>query len=125
MTMNTMTPSSGPRGLIATAILGALASSVSAVSAADAGTEPVSLTVKFADLNVSQPRGAAVLYGRINVAAENACSFYWFKSDADEERCVHDAIANAVMKVNQPALFVVYNAKNKTQLPTTLVSQSR
>ncbi len=98
--MNTMTPSSGPRGLIATAILGALASSVSAVSAADAGTEPVSLTVKFADLNVSQPRGAAV-------------------------RCVHDAIANAVMKVNQPALFVVYNAKNKTQLPTTLVSQSR
>jgi len=66
--MNTMTPSSGPRGLIATAILGALASSVSAVSAADAGTEPVSLTVKFADLNVSQPRGAAVLYGRINAA---------------------------------------------------------
>ena len=122
--MNTLTAPTR-LGLVATAIFGALASSFSAVSAADAGTEPVSLTVKFADLNVSQPRGAAVLYGRINAAAENACSFYWFKSDADEERCVHDAIANAVMKVNQPALFVVYNAKNKTQLPTTLVSQSR
>ena len=93
-----------------------------AVSAAKAGS--VSLTVKFADLNISKPTGAAVLYARIDAAAKNACSFYWFKSDADEERCVHDAIANAVMKVNQPALFVVYNAKNKTQLPT-LVSQSR
>jgi len=66
-----------------------------------------------------------VLYGRINAAAEKRLLVLLFKSDADEERCVHDAIANAVMKVNQPALFVVYNSKNKTQLPTTLVSQSR
>ena len=121
--MNTLTAPTR-LGLVATAIFGALASSFSAVSAADAGTEPVSLTVKFADLNVSQPRGAAVLYGRINAAAENACSFYWFKSDADEERCVHDAIANAVMKVNQPALSAVYNAKYKISAPSTLVSQN-
>jgi hypothetical protein len=66
-----------------------------------------------------------VLYARINAAAESACSFYWFTSDADQNRCVHDAIANAVMKVNQPALFAVYNAKNKTSLPTTLLSQGR
>jgi UrcA family protein len=122
--MNTLTPTTGLRALIATAIFGALASSFSAVSAADAGPEPVSLTVKFADLNISKPPGAAVLYARINAAAKGACSFYWFKSDADEDRCVHGAIANAVMKINQPALFAVYNAKNKPSLPTALVAQS-
>lgn len=123
--MNTLTTSTGLPGLIAAAIFGALTSSFSAVCAADPGTEPVSVTVKFADLNVSKPPGPAVLYARIKAAAESACSFYWFKSDADQERCVHGAIANAVTKVNQPALFAVYNAKNKTPLPTPLVSQSR
>lgn len=122
--MNTLTPPTGLRVLIATAIFGALASSFSAVCAADTGPEPVRLTVKFADLNISKPPGAAVLYARIDAAAKNACSYYWFKSDADENRCVHDAIANAVMKIKQPALFAVYNAKNKTSLPTALLSQS-
>ncbi|HEY0800271.1 MAG TPA: UrcA family protein [Steroidobacteraceae bacterium] len=122
--MNTLTAPTRLRGLVATAIFGALASSVSAVSAADAGTEPVSRTVKFADLNLSKPPGAAVLYARINAAAKNVCSFYWFKSDADQDRCVHDAIASAVIKVNQPALFAVYNAKNKTSLFTAFVAQS-
>jgi len=122
--MNTLTPTTELRVLIATAIFGALASSFSAVSAADAGPKPVSLTVKFTDLNISKPPGAAVLYSRINAAAISACSFYWFRSDAVQDRCVHDAIANAVIKVNQPALFAVYNAKNKPSLPTALVAQS-
>ncbi|MDP9087737.1 MAG: UrcA family protein [Pseudomonadota bacterium] len=120
--MNTIIPSRSLRGLVATAIFGAFASSF-AVSTAY-GTEPVSLTVKFADLNISKLPGAAVLYARIDAAAKNACSYYWFKSDADENRCLHDAIANAVNKINQPALFAVYNAKNKTSLPTVLVAQS-
>jgi UrcA family protein len=121
--MNTSTASTGLRGLIATAIFGALASSFSAVSAADPST--VSVTVKSADLNISNPSGALVLYDRIRAAAQGACSYYWFKTDADEARCVHDAIANAVTKVNQPALSAVYNAKYKTSVPSTLVSQSR
>lgn len=123
--MNTLTTSTGLRGLIATAIFGALASSFSAVSAADASSEPTRLIVKFADLNISSPAGALTLYERIRAAAQGACSYYWFKTDADEARCVHDAIANTVTKVNRPALFAVYNAKNKTPLPTALVSQSR
>jgi UrcA family protein len=120
--MNTSSSSTGLQGLIATAIFGALALSF-AVSAAKASS--VSLTVKFADLHISKPTGAAVLYARINAAAKNACSYYWFKSDADENRCVHDAILNTVNKINQPALFAVYNGKNKTSLPTNLLSKSR
>jgi UrcA family protein len=119
--MNTLTTSTGLRDLIATAIFGALG----AVSAADASSEPTSLIVKSADLNISSPAGAQVLYERIRAAAESACSYYWFERDADQVRCVHDAIANTVAKVNRPALFAVYNAKNKTPLPTALVSRSR
>jgi UrcA family protein len=122
--MITSTPSTGLRGLIATAIFGALASSFSAVSAAD-DPHPVSITVKYADLNVASPSGALVLYERIRAAAQAACSYYWFKTDADEARCVHNTIANAVSKVNQPALSAVFDAKYKTSAPSPLVSQSR
>jgi UrcA family protein len=125
MTMNTSTPSTGLRGLIAAAILGAFASSFSAVSAAADDPNPVSITVKYADLNIASSSGAQVLYERIRAAAQAACAYYWFKTDADEARCVHDTIANAVTKVNQPALSAVFNAKYKTSAPSPLVSQSR
>ena len=123
--MNTLTTSTGLRGLIAAAIFGALASSFSAVSAANASSESTSLKVKSADLNISSPAGARVLYDRIRAAAESACSYYWFERDADQVRCIQDAIANAVTRVNRPTLSAVYNAKNKTPLPTALVSQTR
>ena len=121
--MNTSTPSTGLRGLIATAIFGALAASFCVVSAADPSS--ASVTVKYADLDIASPSGARVLYERIRAAAQSACSYFWFKTDADEARCVHDAIANAVTKINQPALSAVYNAKNKTSVPSNLVSQTR
>jgi UrcA family protein len=120
--MTSSSHSSGLRGLIATAIFGALAFSVSAVSAADPSS--ASINVKYADLNIASPSGAAVLYERIRTAALSACNYFWFKTDADEARCVQQTIANAVTKVNQPALSAVYNAKYKIAAPSTLVSQS-
>jgi len=122
--MNTATAYTGLRGLVATATFGALVSSFSAVSTADPSSS-VSVTVKTADLNISDRSGARVLYERIRAAAQGACSYYWFKTDADETRCVHDAIANTVTKVNQPALTAVYNSKYKIPAPSTLVSQTR
>ena len=122
--MNISTASPGLPGLVATAIFGALASSFSAVSAADPSSS-VNVTVKFADLQPSNASSALVLYERIRAAAQGACSYYWFKTDADEARCVHDAIAGAVAKVNQPKLSAVYNAKYKTLASGTLISQSR
>jgi UrcA family protein len=121
--MNTSTPYTGLRGLIATAILAALALCFSAVSAADASS--ASVTVKYADLNIASSSGALVLYQRIRAAAEAACAYFWFKTDADEARCVRNTIAKAVTKVNQPALSAIYDAKYKTSAPSTLVSQSR
>jgi UrcA family protein len=121
--MNTATAATCLRGLTATAIFGALAASFSAVSAADPGS--VRVSVKFADLNIAKPSDALVLYNRIRAAAQGACSYYWFERDTDEARCVHDAIANAVIKINQPELSSAYSARHKTSVPNTLVSQSR
>ena len=119
--MNTSSPATGLRGLIAAAIFAALASSFSAVSAADSSS--ASITVKYADLDIASPYGARVLYERIRAAAQSACSYFWFKTDADEARCLQNTIAKAVTKVNQPALSAVYDAKYKTSAPP-LVSQS-
>jgi UrcA family protein len=122
--MTTSTASTTLRSLISTAILGALASSFSAVSLAD-DSNPVSITVKYADLNIATPSGSRVLYERIQAAAQNACSYFWFKTNADEARCIHNTIANAVTKINEPALSAVFVAKYKNSAPSTLVSQSR
>ena len=119
--MNTSVPSTGVRGLIATAIFGALVSSFSAVSAADPGDR--SVTVNYADLNIASPSGARVLYERIRVAAHSACSHFWFKTAAHEARCVQNTIEEAVTKVNEPALSAISNAKYKTAAPSALVSK--
>jgi UrcA family protein len=121
--MNTSSTSTGLRDLIYAGIFAALASSFSAVSAADPSS--ASITVKYADLNVASPSGARVLYERIQTAARSACNYFWFKTDADEARCVQNTIAKAVIDVDQPALTAVYNAKYTISAPSTLVSQSR
>jgi UrcA family protein len=126
--MNTITPFTRIRRLIATAIVGTLASSFAVVCAAADDTETVSVVVKFGDLNVSNPQGAATLYGRIVAAAYNVCGPY----DSDEvfhrgsrarvNACVHKAIADAVTRVGQPELLAVYNAKNRQPLPITVAA---
>jgi UrcA family protein len=124
-TMNTMTTSTQLRGLIATAILGALISAFAGVSAAaDSGAR--SMTVKYGDLDLSNPQGAATLYRRIVQAARAVCdssdSSPWPRTA--EHDCVNKAIADAVTKVGHPQLIAVYNAKNRQPLPVS-VAQSR
>jgi UrcA family protein len=111
MTMNIATPRTGLRALIATAIFGALAASFGAASAADLSS--VSVTVKYADLNIASPSGARVLYQRIRAAAQSACSYFLFETGTDEAHCVRLTIERAVAKVNQPALSAIFNAKFK------------
>jgi len=111
--MNTIFRSSTFRGWMVTALVGALAASAS-VYAAHNNSE--SKVVSFADLEISTPAGATELYGRIDAAAASVCSYFWFRSSAAEARCIHDAIANAVADVNEPALIAVYNLKNRKPL---------
>jgi UrcA family protein len=104
---------------IVATVLSAFAVPVSA--AADSDVRKV--TVKFGDLNLATPEGAAALYARIRVAAREVCtqsSDIWGSSDA----CVQKAIADAVTKVNRPTLFLVYNQHYKPSLPTTLLART-
>jgi len=63
-------------------------------------------TVRFADLNISTPEGAKVLYGRIERAARRVCSSPLpdFLSPHQESICADIAIDKAVKAVNSPAL---------------------
>lgn len=115
-----------PRLVIAT-ILGPLALGCAAVcSAGDIGDVPHA-AVKFGDLDLSSPVGAAALYGRIKAAAYDVCAS--FDTDSRDQidllgldRCVHEAVRDAVVKVNQPALSAIYNARNRDSLPMTVVA---
>jgi UrcA family protein len=121
--VKTSITSTGLHGLIANAMFGFLGLGLCVVAAADPGAE--SRTVKFADLDMSNPSSAQVLYRRIRAAAQVVCSYHFFLTDTDKAQCVRDATADAVTKINQPALSVVYNANNKTSAPSCLVSQTR
>lgn len=123
--MNSMNTSPRLRALIATAIVSALASIVTTVSAAADSPNPPTVIVKYGDLSVSNPQGAATLYSRIVAAAYEVCKSFDMRSrdltsQAGWTACVHKAITDAVTKVGQPELFAIYNARNRQPLPITL-----
>jgi UrcA family protein len=102
----------------------ALGSGLSVPASADASDIP-SVTVKFADLDISRPAGATKLYGRIQGAANVVCSAYdhsGFTTQANFKACVSDAIGRAVAKVESPALNMVYRAKTGAMVPTRLAT---
>jgi len=128
--MKTLIAPTEPPRLITAAMFAALALSCSAVSIAgndgDVGDVPQAV-VKFGDLNLTSPQGAAALYDRIVAAAYQVCESF----DVDMRglvagwqllACVHSAIAHAVTKVGQPELFAIYNARNHEHLPITVAA---
>ena len=64
-------------------------------------------TVKFGDLNISNPEGAKALYGRIRAAARDVCemsaTYEWLARPA-VKKCIDTAIDKAVKDVNAPEL---------------------
>ena len=125
--MNTMTTFRTLRTVLATAVLGAFACSAATICTAAEPMNPPQTTVRYADLNVSKPEGAATLYARIQHAARQVClplDGGDVSSKARMGACVHKAIADAVAKVGQPALFDAYNAHNG-QPPKIILAASR
>jgi UrcA family protein len=120
--MERSAPFTGLRSLMAVMLV-VLSLSVGVACAADPSS--ASRTVTFADLDISNRSDAHALYMRILAAAQVVCSHYWFATDADKAGCVRHTIADAVTRIDQPALSAVYAAKNKTPAPGSLMSQSR
>jgi UrcA family protein len=82
---------------------------------ADSPFAPVSVQVKFSDLNANTAEGAKRLYARIETAAYAACGES--KSDTPEMMfasgpCVRDAIGRAVHATKIPDLAKVFIEKN-------------
>jgi UrcA family protein len=122
--MNTTT-STALRTLLAGALLSALALSFATVSSADDDTAAPQVIVKYADLDVSTAPGAAALYRRIHGAAEEVCSRMYPSTEAyrwHKNACLQQVIANAVMKVNEPALSAVFASDYGTSQPAVLAA---
>jgi|ERR1700730_1854414 UrcA family protein len=71
--------------------------------------------VRFDDLNIADPAGAKVLYGRIRAAAREVCASYYsrdFANRAPKQACVKKAIDDGVMKVNAPTLTALVPTRN-------------
>ena len=56
---------------VCVALLGALAPALPAAAQSDA--DPISVSVRYSDLDVSRPEGANILLRRVNRAADQAC----------------------------------------------------
>lgn len=118
---NTRTPFS-LRRVVAPALLLAIAATAMPAGAADA---PLSITVKYDDLNIAHQAGVKALYSRIQVAARTVCeplsTLPHLQSPA-WGRCYSDAVSNAIQSVAQPALSSLYEEKTGKVLPTRLAS---
>ena len=88
-------------------LCGAIALCTLQVTAQAADDALPSKRVSYADLDISTPAGAKVLYGRIKRAAKEVCSYSGFDplgAAQVRDRCVDYAIDNAVKGVGSPAL---------------------
>jgi UrcA family protein len=81
----------------------------------DPGADVRRRVVRFADLNVANPDGAAVLYSRIAHAAREVCAPEFgteaLSADLSSRECRKQAIARGVNDVNTPALTSYYQQK--------------
>jgi UrcA family protein len=122
-----MNTSQNFRRLFAAAAFGTLVSSFT-VANADQGVDAPRITVKYADLAVTSPQGAATLYRRIWGAALTVCRPLEDGSLTAKhamDACIHKAVADAVAKVDQPALFLVYRARNPESAAPVLTAGNR
>jgi UrcA family protein len=123
--MNNLTTSTRLRRILATAAFGAMMSSLACVASAADVTDVPQTTVKYGDLNVSNPPGAVALYDRIRNAAHKVCQpadNHYLSVKPRNDACIREAIASAVAKVGDPALLAVYNEKNGTAQPIILAA---
>jgi UrcA family protein len=88
-------------------LCGAIALCTLQVTAQAADDALPSKKISYADLDISKPAGAKVLYGRIVRAAREVCNYTGYDplgAGQVRNRCINYAIDNAVKAVDSPAL---------------------
>src|SRR5262245_3548933 len=112
-TMNTMTRSNqGGWTVLAGAVTALMLSVSTAAIAAPAGKGDIrKITISYAELDLSKPAGARVLYQRIERAALEVCNNFaepFSEMRAKKSSCFEDAVANAVTDVNREQLYAIH-----------------
>jgi len=82
-----------------------------AVSASPASASTRSVTVRYAELDLSRPAGAQVLYNRIQQAALQVCNGFvgpFSEMHTRASPCYKDAVEHAVAQVNSPQLSAIH-----------------
>jgi UrcA family protein len=100
--------------IVCAAILGCSAAVASPASAAI--DQPATYVVRFADLDLSRIDGAATLYNRIRLAANQVCAPLESRDLGllvKDRACVDKAIADAVANVNRPLLSQYHQLHTK------------
>jgi UrcA family protein len=88
-------------------LCGAIALCTLQVTAQAADAALPSQRVSYADLDISSPAGAKVLYGRIKVAARHVCALNGYNDLGEMQsvnQCTDRAIDKAVKDVGSPEL---------------------
>lgn len=95
-------------------------------SAATGDDEVTMAVVKFQDLDVNTPAGAAALYWRIHRAANRVCGVDEpsVLPSGPRKQCAQDAEARAVGQLNFSRLTAFYQAKTG-KLPTARISMAK
>jgi UrcA family protein len=118
--MNTISISNKFRTLTRVVIFSVVAAGSVAVCNAADDDVPHEI-VKYGDINLSSPQGAATLLARIQSAARRVCERSEemnLSAQAQAHACITKAVATAVSQVHQPTLTALYNSKNgKTSSP--------
>jgi UrcA family protein len=84
-----------------------------------------SLTVQFADLDLSKPEGAITLFGRIKGAARSVCSSLngrTIRQKQEYAACVDFALSNTVARVDRPVLTEYFASKSSKEKPVKVAS---
>jgi UrcA family protein len=85
--------------------------SLQPLAARAAEESPPTQRVSFADLDISKPAGAQTLYRRIKAAARQVCQPSVASQrgmSVMEQRCIKQAVDNAVKNVNSAALTDIH-----------------
>lgn len=101
------------RAAIVAAGLAALAS-IGTQAASAAQPADTAVSVRYADLNLNTDAGAATLYDRLQVAAQQVCGAVNARDVARQgaaARCRNEVVAEAVSHISSPQLAAVFAAR--------------
>jgi UrcA family protein len=98
--------------------IGCATAALAVAHAAPADGDALTAVVKYADLNLDHPAGVDALYARLKGAAHQVCAPYDSRGLANLWKfraCTDDALRNALVSVDNPALTACYTAEHGGQ----------